>query len=222
MNHSFNVPGLDFGLLTRSPIEARAEDFVRNLLSNALNTAYTFHNVRHTAGVVEAASQLSTLEKCSEPENEIVKLAALFHDTGFTRTCNHHEKESISIANAYLLDKKYPKDRLDRILKCIDATKQNAKANCKLEMILQDADMAHLASDQYFLLLADLRSEVASTLNRNYSDRQWLSQNLDFLLTHSYKTDSAQRLWNENKKRNIQRNRQLLAFSKASNTTSTR
>jgi hypothetical protein len=102
---------------------------------------------------------------------------------------------------SYLSEKGYSQNNLEQIIKCILATKLGAEACHITEMILQDADMAHLVSDNNFSLLTDLRRELELLQDKNYNDKEWLEQNLNFLLQHSYKTDSAKMLWNEQKKK---------------------
>lgn len=189
-----------------------AERFVKRLFAEKLKPEFTFHNLQHTLNVTSAASQLCVLGNCSEKEKEIVRLAALFHDTGFTRVYSYHEEESIHIASTYLTRHGYPERDLEQVVKCIHSTRHGVGAKTKLEKIIQDADMAHLSNKNYFKLLSDLREELRLLQDQDFTDQEWYKQNLGFLLQHTYKTDSAKALWDEMKAKNIQENRQLLAF----------
>lgn len=212
MSFRLKIFGFELELRVSSATFEEAEKFVKKLLAERLKPEFTFHNLQHTLNVMDAASQLSVLEKVSDKEKEIVRLAALFHDTGFTRVYNFHEDESIHIASTYLTKYGYPKEDMEQVVKCIQSTKRGAEAQSKLEMIIQDADMAHLASEHYFSLLPALRKELKVLQDQDFTDEEWFKQNLDFLLSHSYKTDSAKMLWDESKKKNVQANKQLVIF----------
>ena len=212
MGFRLKIFGIELELLLKNDVAESAEGFVRKLFTDHLKPEFTFHNIHHTLNVVNAALQLCDSERCNDAEKEIVALAAYFHDTGFTRLYDCHEDESVHIALRYLNEKGYSQNNLEQTIKCIRATKLGAEACHITEMILQDADMAHLASDNYFSMLTDLRREVESLQYKNYNDKEWLEQNLNFLLQHSYKTYSGKMLWNEQKKKNIEKNRQLLSF----------
>jgi HD superfamily phosphodiesterase len=212
MAFRFKLFGFELELSVNNTVAEDAERFVRKLLKDKLTPAFTFHNLQHTLNVTSAALQLCDLERCTALEREIVRLAALFHDTGFTRLYNNHEEESVHIAYSFLSKEKYPSSKLEQVLRCIRATRAGVIADQKIEMILQDADLAHLGNENYFDLLDNLRNEVALQLDKTYGDKEWLESNLTFLQQHYYKTYSAKMLWDKKKEEHIQRNKQLLLF----------
>ena len=68
-------------------------DFVVDLLKNKIPPFYYYHNYEHTLYVVDKAIEIGKKENCSEHEMDLVKAAALWHDTGFIKTYLDHEQE---------------------------------------------------------------------------------------------------------------------------------
>ena len=72
---------------------------VTGILSAQLDKKLCYHNIDHTLDVIEQAEQIALSEKIS-PAKEILllKVAALFHDTGFLYVYTGHEEKSCEIA----------------------------------------------------------------------------------------------------------------------------
>ena len=62
-----------------------------------------------------------------------------------------------------------------------------------LEQIMVDADLDVLGRDDFISRNGDLRREL-SLFGQEFTDRQWLSEQLNFLKNHKYFTPSAQTL----------------------------
>jgi HD superfamily phosphodiesterase len=68
-----------------------SENFVCTLLKDKLYDLYFYHDCSHTLEVVSAVKELS-MEKLSPLESEMVIIAAWFHDTGYIKGSENHEK----------------------------------------------------------------------------------------------------------------------------------
>ena len=138
-------------------------------------------------------------------EKEILELAALFHDTGFSKVYVGHEEESIKIAAAFLGDHGYPKDKLQKVQDCINVTRPNTDPQNRLEEIIKDADLCNLAKPEYLDTTDDLRHEWSLFLHQNFTDLQWDKLNLNFLRDHQYYTPAAQEIFEPQKLANIKK-----------------
>lgn len=180
----------------------RAEARVRELLTTHLDPRHSYHNLHHTLSVRQAALQLADTLLLDADDREALELAALFHDTGFTEVYDGHEEVSCQIAEAFLKAEGYPQETLQKVIRCIACTKISLQPESLLEMALRDADLAHLASNDYLNAVDGLRREWAALLEESYSDQEWYALNHKFLKGHSYYTHAARELWDASKAAN--------------------
>ncbi len=101
----------------------KAQQFVESLFTRQLPPHFTYHNLKHTQEVVEAAQLIGTRSNLSADDMEIVLLAAWLHDTGYSCKYDNHEDESIDIARKFLQEQQVPADKIEKVLGCILATK---------------------------------------------------------------------------------------------------
>ena len=81
---------------------AEAEKYVISYLNDNLDTNFVYHNLAHTQRVVEKVNELINDSNLNENDQGVLQIAAWFHDTGFTKTIDNHEQESVSIASEFL------------------------------------------------------------------------------------------------------------------------
>lgn len=182
----------------------RVAAYVEELLNNQLPAGHIFHNLNHTRLVVQAAGEICGFMSVSKPEQEIVLIAAWFHDAGHVVTCDGHEDESKRIAGEFLKGANYPAPQIEKVLQCIEATKVPQRPVDILGEILCDADLYHLAAINYFELLGQLRAEWSCIKGGNYSDSDWYQMNLGFLQAHRYFTEYGQEILENRKQSAIQ------------------
>jgi len=187
-----------------STLFVEAEKYVFNLLNKKLDTNYVYHNITHTQDVVAYTEELSENLKIDETSKANLKLAALFHDTGFIKGVENHEVESVKILSDFLNDQNFDVERIKAISKLILATKMGHQFNNELEQIIMDADCAHLGSKNFENKLELLRKEWESTEGKKFSDTEWMEINIDFLTKgHKYYTDYALKKWSKGKNKNV-------------------
>ncbi|MCO6477103.1 MAG: HD domain-containing protein [Phaeodactylibacter sp.] len=191
--------------MAEKTIVAAAERYVTSLLKEKLTEDHRYHSLQHTLRVRDAALELGKRMGLKEEELEVLGLAALFHDTGFTETYEGHEAISRQIAEAFLENQDYPKDKIQQVLLLIDATFPAKYPASTLEGVIKDADLSNLGSERYFDSLKDLRYEWAVFLNQAYGDREWYKMNYKFVKDHEYYTPVAKALygpqWEANRKK---------------------
>lgn len=173
--------------------------YVEELLCTKLPEGHIFHNLNHTHSVVQAVEEICDFLTISEPEREVVLLAAWFHDCGHVNACTRHEEESKKLAKSFLMEANYSEAKITKVLQCIDATKLPQHPVDVLGQILCDADLYHLAASNYFDLLAKLREEWVQIRNEEHLDKDWFQLNLNFLQAHQYFTDFGKAVLEEKK-----------------------
>lgn len=191
-------------------IVRKAGDYVFTLFKEKLSRKLVYHNYKHTFETVKEAKGLGEACNLSPEDQEVLQLAAWFHDTGYIDTYTGHEEKSVESATAYLREQGYPEERLAQVNDCIMATKTGVPAKSLLEEILVDADMANVGKDSFFASAELLRVEWEIFLDQSYSNSEWAQFQLDFLLSMRFRTEHAQRKFSDRLGLNIQEQRNLL------------
>lgn len=179
------------------------EQFVIDLLNENLDKNFVYHNIAHTQRVVEKSVELIEGESFSEEQQQILTLAAWFHDVGYTVNPENHEEESIKIATDFLKSKEAPEGVIDEVSKLIASTKMGAKPQTALEKVLRDADCSHVGSKNYADFNELLRKERELVCKKKIKTVEWDDANLEFLTIHRFYTSKASKLWEKQKSKNI-------------------
>lgn len=180
----------------------QAELHISNILNTELSPDNYYHNIIHTRRVVQMAVELAQHEQRSEQETALLQLAAWFHDIGYVNTEENHEAESAKIAVEYLTEKGLPPTETETVKQLILATKKEAEPKTDLEKIMKDADCAHLASNDFFDISENLRTEINLKTDKNISETDWLLLNSEFLGKHKFHTQYALKNWQPKKEIN--------------------
>ncbi|MDN3664532.1 Pycsar system effector family protein [Algibacter miyuki] len=182
----------------------KAEKFVINLLNENLENNFTYHTIAHTQRVVENAKVLAELANIDAAQQELLLIAAWFHDTGYTEDKNNHEAASVTIAQSFLSDEKCPEADIATISKIILATKMDVTPVTDLEKIIKDADCSHIGSKNYIEISELLRKEWELTYNKTYTEKEWFDENISFLTEkHRFYTNEAASHWEKRKSKNL-------------------
>jgi uncharacterized membrane-anchored protein YitT (DUF2179 family) len=146
--------------------------------------------------------QLAHQEKVSEHEMDLLLTAALFHDSGFLETYEGHEEVSCHIAKRILPLFGYEKGDIDQICSLILSTRMPQQPSSLLERILCDADLSYLGTDNYIPVADHLYHELQYVgLLKNKND--WIKQQVEFLESHHYFTETADRTLSAKQKQNL-------------------
>src|SRR5262245_55819701 len=119
----------------------KTKDFILDKLSRELPANLYYHGVHHVLDVLSAAEMLGGEEKISEKEMELVKVAVLFHDAGFTISPKNHEQIGCDMVKTNLPGFGYQEDEINIICGMIMATAYPQKPKNHLEEIVCDADL---------------------------------------------------------------------------------
>lgn len=170
------------------------KDFVINMLRNNLSEFLYYHNYEHTLYVLEKVMEIGRYEKCTENELDLIASAALWHDTGYTKTYTNHEEESCLMARQYLPGYGYSDADIEKVCQMIMATKIPQLPKTKLEEILADADLEYMGTVS-FETKADSLFREMKYINPALTLEKWNEVQISFLQKHHYFT----RFCNENR-----------------------
>ena len=176
--------------------------------SNAPHLLY--HTFSHTNEIVDAVMKIGRGSKLGESEMEILTLAALFHDTGYTVSVENHETESARLAREFLTLRNYPEEKIAIITACIEATNLSHAPVNLLEEVLCDADLSHLGRKSFFEKSDLLRVEMESHRGAIVSDYEWAKLNSEFIIAHPFRTNYAQMKYDKQREQNILAAQKLL------------
>lgn len=191
-----------------------SEDYVKNLFKDRLSSDYTYHNLDHTIQVVDKIKILAKEEHIGAEDTENLLLAGWFHDLGYISDCDNHEEESRKAIQDFLRQNQFSEERIQKIGELILATDKFYKPKNHLEEIIKDADLYHLASDDYFRICENLRQEIKEVHHQKFSKRKWAELNVTFFSKHQFYTKFAKENWQQQKEKNVEKIIENIKFLK--------
>lgn len=185
---------------------AYAEDVLRKLPET-----FTYHNLKHTTAVADAAEEIGKQSSLSNDDLENVIIAAWLHDIGYEKDREHHEERSAKTATALLEGWGASAEKVKKVQNLIAATRMPQNHQNLAEQVLCDADLYHLSKKDIFECAQQIRSEIETFKNIRFeSDKEWNEYNLKFLKNHSYFTLYGRQVLEERKKKNIKKLKKML------------
>jgi uncharacterized protein len=159
-------------------------------LEDGLSPDLFYHSVDHTIDVVEQSERIAIAEKIhSEEEIYLLKVASLFHDSGFLFTYVNHELMGCKIAEETLPAYGVTAKELKIIHGLIMATCIPQSPKTKLEEIICDADLDYLGRNDFFKISSRLFEELTAR-NILKSEMEWNKIQVKFFGQHSYFTQT--------------------------------
>ncbi|GAB2776987.1 HD domain-containing protein [Salinimicrobium soli] len=160
-------------------------------LESKLPSYLKYHNPAHTLYVLEMAEFIGKKEKIADRDLFLIKIAALYHDCGFIIQRKDHETISCEMATKELPEFGFPEEEIKKICGMIMATKIPQKPKNKLEMILADADLEYLGTDNFGEISQRLYLEMKH-FEPDLTVEQWNEIQVNFLTNHHYHTNYCQ------------------------------
>ena len=187
-----------------------AEHFAFCQLETYLAPIWCYHTLAHSRDeVLPAACQLALLEGLAPHEVALLRVAAAYHDIGFTLRAEEHEEAGARIVRQALPRYGFGSEDIGRVAAMILATRLPQQPCTLAEQVLADADLDVLGRANFFERNADLRAEMA-VLGQELTDSAWYRQQRDFLARHRYFTRSARVLRGDLKRGNLRHLEELL------------
>jgi uncharacterized membrane protein len=137
-------------------------------------------------------------------------LAAWFHDTGYTIKYEDNEELGAGIAEDFLKENNYPREKIDAVKKCILSTKVPQQPENLPAKVLCDADMAGLGMKGARNRNELIRIEREKVLGEKIPEKDWLENTLKFLRQHEYHTTYAENNFGPKKKKSLKKFRKQL------------
>jgi len=168
----------------------KLKSLILELLHTDLDPRLTYHSPEHTEDVVQQVTRLAAAENITDPRLlHLMKIAALFHDTGFLRSYKGHEEDSCAIMRdtcGAILNE----PELKLIEGMIMATQIPQSPATLPEMIICDADLDYLGRDDFELISNTLKNEfIAYGVIKN--DEEWDRLQVSFFNSHHYFTKTS-------------------------------
>ncbi|HEX6333411.1 MAG TPA: Pycsar system effector family protein [Flavisolibacter sp.] len=189
---------------TQEQILAAARNHVTDLLTHQLRPTFVFHNLDHTEDVAESASMMADHYQLHDDDRFVLMLAAWFHDTGYiSGQAEGHEEASVQIATEFLNQQQVDEPVIQRVNSAIKATRMPQSPISQVEKILCDADLMHLATEDFRARNQLLKQERENLLGQKIEKKEWRKSNINFLEHHRYFTDYGQQELEPKKMENI-------------------
>lgn len=168
-----------------------------------LDAHLTYHNLEHTLDVVRQCERIAKEEGIKD-ENKIhlLKVAAMYHDTGFLVTYANHEKAGCEIFLNEAPRFDFTGEEQAFIVRLIMATKLPQTPTDIFESIICDADLDYLGRPDFFQIGDGLRKEFLQYRIVS-SNEEWDKLQLKFLTSHFYHTECCKRTREAKKQSNI-------------------
>lgn len=172
---------------------------VKKMLENNPELQHAmYHGWMHTKTFFDAVCYLAPLENIDDHGIMMLKIAALYHDTGYLFGVSYdHEYRSAVIAHKDLQSFGMPEGDIDQICRLVLSTMLNFKPVGILEEIMHDADLEYLGRDYYPYVAELLRKEI----NIDYAI--WKVEQISFMKKHQFITSSARKIFDKQKAINL-------------------
>jgi len=162
-----------------------------------------YHSIEHTIDVEMQAERIANENACSREDLFRLKLACLYHDSGFLFTYNDHEEAGCNLARKELPAFGVAPGEIAIICGLIRATRIPQTPLCKLEEIICDADLDYLGRPDFFSISNCLFFELKAR-DLVKSENEWNLIQINFFKKHTYFTASSKQLREPLKQRHLQ------------------
>ncbi|MBQ1697501.1 MAG: HD domain-containing protein [Bacteroidales bacterium] len=185
------------------------QESILDKLERELPKNLYYHNYKHTIDVVNQSELIGLSEGLDDSDILLLKTAALFHDSGLIIGFDNHEFYSTQFAREILPKWHYTEEQIDKICEIIMATKLPPNPHNLLEKVICDADLDYLGREDFIPVSNNLYKELRA-IGKDIDINTWNKQQVAFLSTHQYFTNTAQKLREEAKESQIERLKKLI------------
>lgn len=179
--------------MLKSDIVLSSKKYVESLLYNlTTSNGYFYHNIEHTLDVFDRASYLAYKEWLDEEMQELIHLAALFHDVWYVKQYDNNEVIWAEFAEDFLLKYNFPKDKIDIVKNLILDTIVWQEPSSKAWFVIKDADLDNIWRSDFFEKNIALYKELKINSNLNMNKKTRLKNSLKLLENHKFYTKTQQ------------------------------
>jgi uncharacterized protein len=168
-----------------------------------------YHGHHHTLDVLEAVERIGKSENVSEDEQNLLLVAAAFHDCGFLNGHQDHENQGCEFAKDILPGFGFDTNAINHVCEMIMATKVPQSPKNHLEKILCDADLDYLGRDDFEPIGSNLFKELEH-LGILVEIKAWNRIQLSFLSQHVYHTAYGKTIRQPEKQKHLDKLRDIV------------
>jgi uncharacterized protein len=137
-------------------------------------------------------------EEISADDVKLLRIAVLYHDSGFIHVYKNHEVTGCEMVREYLPRFGFTKAQIALICDMIMSTKIPECPKTLLDQIIADADLDYLGRDDVYNIAQRLHEEM-KLHNQLPDERKWIPFQIDFLKQHHYFTSYSKKNREANK-----------------------
>ncbi|MGZ8559702.1 MAG: HD domain-containing protein [Chitinophagaceae bacterium] len=164
---------------------------ILKLLREGLAPGLTYHSPSHTEDVLQQLERIAAAERITDTRLLLLmRIAALFHDTGFLRTYKKHEEASCVILKEMIETGQLDESEIKIINGMIMATKIPQLPRNLPEKIICDADLDYLGRQDFEKISDSLKHEFLY-YGVITNEEEWNRLQVSFFESHCYLTDTS-------------------------------
>lgn len=176
--------------------------YILEKLRNDLPAHLKYHTLEHTLDVYSRAEEIAAKEGLTGRTQELLLVAAVYHDAGYLYQRINHENRSCEIASEILPKYGYSEEDIQKICQIIMATQLPQNPSSLAEQIICDADLDYLGRDDFFETGEGLYHEMLTDgVVKNH--KEWDIIQVDFLQKHRFFTKTSIALRSAKKEENL-------------------
>jgi uncharacterized protein len=187
-----------------------AQEYILAKLKAELPPGRTYHCLEHTLDVYASVIDIAYEEGVEGEDLALLKMAALYHDAGFTEDDTDHELVGCRIVRTSLPDFGFSEEQIERVCHMIMSTRIPQSPKDRLGQILCDADLDYLGRND-FVRIGNTLFEEFRIYGVLRTEREWNELQERFLERHRYFTATNIRLREPVKQQNLSAVRAWLA-----------
>lgn len=180
-----------------------AKAYILAKLKNELPPQRTYHSLEHTLDVYASVIGIAEQEGVTGEGLALLKIAALYHDAGFTVQDLDHEIAGCAIVREQLPRFGFTAPQIELICDMIMSTRIPQTPRNKLGRILCDADLDYLGRNDFERIGTTLFNEMR-TYGVLKTEREWNELQVRFLERHRYFTATNKKMREADKQKHLE------------------
>lgn len=166
-----------------------AENHLSSIMADCETGNIIFHNFNHAIQVKKNTEIIGEHTGLSAEEMNILRICALFHDSGYVRSKENPGEESVAIASAFLRDRGIDAHSIDHVAEIIRSNINPQSPKDRIAEVLCDADMMYIATGNGIEQF-DLLFDEAALLKTNSGKRSAFEKScIEYFSSHTYFTE---------------------------------
>lgn len=161
-------------------------------LEDGLPKNLTYHDVSHVMDVLNVCNQYIKRNKIKGTDAYLLRIGALVHDLGFTKSTQNHEEVGAEMAQKIMESLNMDPEHIEIVRGLVMATKIPQNPKTELQKIICDSDLDYLGRKEYFEISGKLYQELKAT-NVIKTREDWVELQIKFLKSHTFHTEFAKK-----------------------------